>query len=492
MKTKFTIILGLAALLALSGCNGESNLSQDSLTSGDDSNPTSTVDGLAPQPGEEIYEDKLIYDLGAEAPYNVSVRVELDQEISGVRSGRVRALDTEFAYNEGILTLAGSFLTQIGSGEKDLELTLADESLENVPAIFATKVIKTAQEFQDINNNLTGIYVLGNDIDLGTIAYFQPLGYFYDETNINNEYFHGILEGNGHTVSNARVYYASSTTSSEDAYYGDSMFTDPAHQSGNNIGLFQIIGSSGIVRNVHFDSIRVRARTIAGVIAGNNSGLIENCLVTNSKVQMGTHFYDNDCNAGGVVGIVAASGIIRNTVTLMGSGDITLPNTFMDYSDDYVGKEGNGWDHSADPNNTDPWWQFANVDRPLMSYDENGENPVDTGTKEIDSNGSRSNGMYAFAGKTWGLIENSFALGYTITPYESTARPINFTQTHLTSVKPKSGTTDMGSVTNSGTKTMEELQQASLYADYDPNIWEIVDGYDPELQSPIIHFTLAE
>jgi hypothetical protein len=201
---------------------------------------------------------------------------------------------------------------------------------------------------------------------------------------------------------------------------------------------------------------------------------------------MGTHFYDNDCNVGALAGIIAASGTIRNSVSLMASGSITVPNTFMDYSDDYVGKIGNGWDHSSQPGNTDPWWQFANVDRPKMNYDENGENPTDSGTKEIDSNGSRSNGVYAFAGKTWGTIQNSFALGYNITPYESTARAINFTQTHLFSLKPKSGTTDMGTVTNSGTKTAAELQSVSLYADYNTSVWELSDGTDPMLKAPLI------
>ncbi len=479
---KSILLLTLVALLGLTGCDGNSNPSDSNGGSGS----TSEGAGVTPQAGDPLYDDKLVYDLGAEAPYNVSVRYEATKTLAGVRSGRTRAADSEFHYGDGILTLAGTFLSQIGSGEKDVEVIFSDESTDTIPAIFATKVITTAQQFQDINENLTGVYVLGADIDLSTIFNFEPLGYFFDETNINNEYFHGILEGNGYTVSNAKVYYASSTISSEEMYYGDSLFTHAAHQTGNNIGIFQIIGSSGIVRNVHFDNIRVRARTIAGVIAGNVSGLVENCLVTNSRVQMGTHFYDNDCNVGALAGIIAASGTIRNSVSLMASGSITVPNTFMDYSDDYVGKIGNGWDHSSQPGNTDPWWQFANVDRPKMNYDENGENPTDSGTKEIDSNGSRSNGVYAFAGKTWGTIQNSFALGYNITPYESTARAINFTQTHLFSLKPKSGTTDMGTVTNSGTKTAAELQSVSLYADYNTSVWELSDGTDPMLKAPLI------
>lgn len=437
--------------------------------------------------GDTIYQNRLIYDKSVE-PYNVSYELKSDKKITGISSGRANATKDEYGKTKQVLTLSGSFMEQIGSGEKDIVVTYEDNSKETIDAMIATKVITTADEFQAINDNLKGIYVLGNDIDLSSISNFEPLGRFYTETSTKNDYFHGILDGNGYTVSNARVYYASSTESSQDVYNGDSLFSEECHQLGNNIGLFQIIGSSGVVRNVRFDNIKVRGRSIVGVIAGNCSGLIENCIITDTcKAQMGTHFYDNDCNVGGAVGIVSASGTVQNVISLVTS--VSMPSIFTDYSNDYVGKIGNGWDHPS-TETSDAWWKYANVDRPLMDYSSG--SPVDTGRKEIDSNGTQSNGIYAFAGKTWGIIEDCYAVKFTNYPYEGTARDVNFTQTHLASVKPGSGDTDLGYVANSGVKTLSELEEASLYGAFDNEIWSINDGSIPSIKCPIIQSYVAE
>lgn len=437
--------------------------------------------------GDTVYEDKIIYDSSKEA-YAVSVKLDKNKSVTAVSCGRAKGDKLEFGVKNQVLTLQGSFMEQIGSGEKQITVTYSDDSKEKIDALIATKVITTAQEFQDINENLKGVYVLGNDIDLSSIPNFEPLGYYYDETSTKNDYFHGILEGNGYTVKNANVYYCSSTTSAEEVYNNNSLFKEECHQSGNNIGLFQIIGSSGVVRNVVFDNIKVRGKTIVGVVAGNVSGLVENCIITETcSAQMGTHFYDNDCNMGGVAGIVAGSGIIRNTICL--TSNLTLPNTFKDYSSDYIGKIGNGWDHTAQEGNTDPSWQFANVDRPLMNYSSG--SPVDSGAKEIDSNGVQTNGKYAFAGKTWGVIENCYAISYTNTVYEGQSRDICFTQTHLAANKPGSGDTDLGTVIDSYVKTAAELKDSTLYAAYDTNVWNITNGNYPTLSYPVIKTYIA-
>ncbi len=437
--------------------------------------------------GDTIYEDRIIYDTSKES-YSVSVKLESDKKIASVSCGRAKSKANEFGFKDNILTLQGLFMEQIGSGEKEIIVTFKDDTKEKIPAIIATKVITTAAEFQAINDNLKGVYVLGNDIDLSSISNFEPLGRFYEETSTKNDYFHGILEGNGYTVKNAKVYYCSSATSSEEVYWGNSLFTEDCHKSGNNIGLFQIIGSSGIVRNVVFDNIKVRGKTIVGVVAGNISGTLENCVITSScSASMGTHYYDNDCNLGGVAGIVAASGVVKNVVSL--TSDVVLPNEFMDYNADYIGKIGNGADHTTEANNTDPSWKYWNVDRPLMDYSSG--SAVSTNKKEIDSNGVQTNGKYAFAGKTWGSISDCYALKFTNNVLEGTARDICFTQTHLAANKPGSGDTNLGMVTNCAVLTDAELKSSSYYNGYDNTIWKIVDGQYPTLNYPLISSYVA-
>lgn len=478
-------LLALSLISSLISCGGGN---QNQTSTPENTGTSETVGTPTFKAGDTIFEDKIIYDSSKEA-YDVSVKIDSDKAISQITCGRAKGVPGDFGLKDGVLTIKGSFMSQIGTGEKEIVVTFADNSKVRVEALIATKVITTAQEFQDINNNLKGIYVLGNDIDLGSISNFEPLGRFYEETSTKNDYFHGILEGNGYTVKNAQVHYCSSPTSSQDVYYGGSLFKEECHKSGNNIGLFQIIGSSGVVRNVVFDNINVRGKTIVGVIAGNVSGLVENCVVTSScTAAMGTHYYDNDCNIGAVAGIVAGSGIVRNTVSF--TKNIILPSEFMDYSDDYIGKIGNGSDHTAQEGNTDPSWKYWNVDRPLMDYSTG--TAVSTNKKELDSNGVQSNGKYAFAGKTWGLIENCYALKFTNNVFESPARDICFSQTHLAINKPASGDVDLGTITNSNVKTDEELRTLATYSTFDGNIWNLKEGAYPSLNYPLIQSYIAE
>jgi len=445
--------------------------------------------------GATIYQEKLIYEAGiktdeedtenkTEATKETFTFYELKEEkkVKAINWGRIKAESGEYFTVGKILGLSSKFLSKVSTGEQKITVEFKDDSFEIVNAFIATKVIKTAEDFQNINEDLQGYYVLGNDIDLSSIANFEPLGYFFgDETNPNNSYFHGILEGNGHTVKNAKVYYSNSPSNNFDVYNKVGGFKSDAHRAGDNIGLFQIIGSSGVVRNVKFSNIDVRGRTIVGVIAGNNSGTIENCIIDDQcSAIMDTHFYDNDCNTGAVAGIVAASGSIRNTVSLTSS--ITVTGIYTDYDDKYKGEIGNGWDHSSEKGNTDNTWKFCGVDRKVMDYSDP-DNPVGKETNEQDSNGSNSNGIYAFAGKTWGTIESSYALQFDITPHEGTARPVNFTQTHLGTLKPTSGDDEMGTVTSSGCLTAEELKSASKYTTFDNTVWKIEEGSLPSLVS---------
>lgn len=473
-KKALYVALGiLVSGLGLTGCNGGSQ-------------------GFSISTGDTVYEKTLVYDRSVEEAYNVGVKLSLDEGISvtGVKLGRKQAEEGQFGYKDGVLSLSGEFLKELSTQEKELTVTLSNEKNVKVPAIIATKVIKTAEEFQAINDNLNGIYVLGNDIDLSSISNFEPLGWYYSETDTNNSYFHGVLEGNGYKVKNARVHYNNVVDNNSQVYNGSSLFTNDAHKAGDNIGLFQVIGSSGVVRNVVFDNISVYGRTICGVIAGNVMGSVSNCVVTSScEVKGGTHFYDDDCNIGGAFGIVAGSGNVTNCVST--TINVTLPDVYTDYDSTYIGKIGNGWDHTDKADNTDPTWKYANVDKPLMNYDNSGT-ASDSGTKAKDSNGSLTNGIYSFAGKTWGTVSNCYSASWTQTPYESAARSVYFSQTHVGKNKPGSGATDMGQLISCSALSMDDLKNVDLYSGFDSNVWKLENGSLPTLKAPLIISAVAE
>ena len=73
--------------------------------------------------------------------------------------------------------------------------------------------ITTTAEFNAIRNDLSGHYILANDIDLSGFSNFEPIGRFEplldapedEETPKLELAFTGVFDGNGHTISLARM-----------------------------------------------------------------------------------------------------------------------------------------------------------------------------------------------------------------------------------------------------------------------------------------------
>jgi len=461
--------LALLALGALTACNEQS---------------------VHLDPAANIFDGANVY-FESGSTENLSAKIALDGSISEVACGRTKAASGEYSYSDGVLTLAGNFIKAItGSGEKTVTVTTSSGK-KALNALVCTKVISTADQFQAINTDaasLAGTYVLANDIDLTSIDNFEPLGWYVSEQDPNNAYFHGILEGNGHTIKNGKVYYSDSVASNYNVYSeSGTRFSHAGHINGDNIGLFQVIGSSGIVRNVNFSNIKVRGRTIVGVIAGNVMGTVQNCFVDAScSVEMGTHFYDDDCNMGGCFGIVAGSGNVSNVISRVtnltigstgsasfGGVAIEKGGIYLDFDDVYKGKTGNGWDH-GDNNPDINWWKYCGVDRDYATT-------TGLSGKAIDSNGSQSNGEYAFVGKCWGTVSSCVAQTFKITPMDGSARTVNFGQTHIGINKPTSGASDMGTLTNNQLLSLEDMKLAAKYSAFDGTVWKIADGALPTL-----------
>ena len=124
-------------------------------------------------------------------------------------------------------------------------------------------LIKTADDLNNIRNNtdasgnITGKYILMNDIDLSSYANWDPIGDF--DTDIS---FTGTLDGNGYVVKNLTI-----NRPTEDG-----------------VGLFAIIGdvntmSGGEVKNLGLENVDVEGNNGAAGLADGNVGNIDNCYV---------------------------------------------------------------------------------------------------------------------------------------------------------------------------------------------------------------------
>ena len=131
--------------------------------------------------------------------------------------------------------------------------------------------ITTAKQLQDINNDLSGCYVLTADIDLAQVD-FAPIG-----GDAETGSFSGVFDGNGHTISNLNVF------------------------AGKYAGLFGC--NEGVIKNVVLKDVNVYgSRYVGGVVAENTSyGTVSACTVQSGNVRSDGSV--SEINIGGICGI---------------------------------------------------------------------------------------------------------------------------------------------------------------------------------------------
>ena len=448
--------------------------------------------GSSYKKGDKIYQERILFDTSDESARDASIYLGVKSKVSSVKLGRN---EIKFRYtNKLVLTLPATELKAVGPGEKTANVTFSNGKKVSVEILNANKFIKTANDLQSIGDSkkaCEGVYVLANDIDCSSIDNFEPIGEYFDETDPNNFYFHGILDGDGYAIKNVTCSYSDSPVgpsgggynSNYDVYSGNPKFESDAHKAGDNIGIFQVIGSSGVVRNITFDNCDVHGRTIVGVVAGNIMGRAENLLIkSNCSVKMDTHFYDDDCNTGAAFGIVAGSGNVQNVISL--TSNISMLGIYEDYAAKYIGEIGNGWDHSGTAGNTDPWWRFVSVSKEIPG----------TTTKITDSNGKLSNGIYSVVGKCWGTVLNSVGASFTVVPYGETGYTAAFGHTHNEINKPDSGGGELGMIDNCAVYSSSDLKKVETYSQYQfsEDAWNFEEGSFPSLKENINRFEIAK
>lgn len=144
--------------------------------------------------------------------------------------------------------------------------------------------ISTAQQLNNIRNDITANYVLLNDIDLNVSPYNEGTGW------IPIGYFGGVLDGNGHIINSLMVNLSGSS----------------------NGGFISNMKALGEVKNVGFVSVNLKGGAYTGIIASINNGKINNSYTTGALVYAGAYL----TQAGGIAGANNASGIISNVYNL--------------------------------------------------------------------------------------------------------------------------------------------------------------------------------
>lgn len=123
---------------------------------------------------------------------------------------------------------------------------------------------------------------------------WQPMPANVKDTDGNDAGYTGVFDGNGATIK-LNVDKSADT-------------------SGNNVGLFSIIGNGGEVNNVTTDG-SITGKKYVGGICGTNEGTISNC---NNKADVKATLY----YAGGIAGYCESSGKIQFSGAMTNSGKI--------------------------------------------------------------------------------------------------------------------------------------------------------------------------
>ncbi|MCL2020237.1 MAG: hypothetical protein FWG70_10845, partial [Oscillospiraceae bacterium] len=189
-----------------------------------------------------------------------------------------KALNLEIS----ILGTGGKITIKDFNYASSYKIAFADGSMVECIDFINPIEIGTAQQLDDVRNNLLGYYRLTADLDLTGIDW-TPIG-------TNSVPFNGSFDGNGFTVSNLSVNLPAT----------------------DYVGLFG--RNNGVIKNTNLENVNVTGRNYVGGLAGSNSGLINNSSVSGVSNVTGTTDY-----IGGFVG--SNSGRILNsfsTVTTQG------------------------------------------------------------------------------------------------------------------------------------------------------------------------------
>ena len=247
------------------------------------------------------------YELENPSDVEISFRAKEIQKVSF----KYRVLeDDEYDFDDNVLTVKKSVFAGETAGDKRLRVFVGNKYVE-ISVRVVTKVIYTTTDFNNIRNNMNGVYVLGADIDFGGAAFF-PIGKSLDGGSSST--FEGIFDGMGHSIKNLAIYAHDNSLGEDGAGQGPSLGNEVENGRNYNNGIFMSTGGSAQIINTNFINIKVVCQGLGGTIAGANGGLIKNCFVTCSLST-----YGDMERAGGICAINGSSdaaGRIENCVVV--------------------------------------------------------------------------------------------------------------------------------------------------------------------------------
>jgi hypothetical protein len=132
-------------------------------------------------------------------------------------------------------------------------------SFNVTPAAAALSFIYSADDLNNVRNNLTGYYVLLKDIDMAASAFRNELD---GHRTYYSADFRGTFDGNGHTISNLTISSSGATSVSLDAPRGQ--------RQGPKLESVNITGNDNVGALVGYsNSSTVTDCTVSGSVTGN-------------------------------------------------------------------------------------------------------------------------------------------------------------------------------------------------------------------------------
>lgn len=162
--------------------------------------------------------------------------------------------------------------------------------------------IRDWHDLHQVRHDLTGSYVLMNDLDSTTAGYrdlagptandgkgWEPIGQAqFLEDGIVGEPFRGTFDGRGHEIRDVFM----------------------ARPDENTVGLFGILGEEGAVRNVGATGVNVTGHAYVGALAAANLGAVSNSYSTGSV--------RGHSGVGGLVGVNSHIGTVSSSYSTAG------------------------------------------------------------------------------------------------------------------------------------------------------------------------------
>ncbi len=146
--------------------------------------------------------------------------------------------------------------------------------------------IATARQLQEMKKDLSGHYVLVNDIDASETATWDN-GKGFSPIGDSEHPFTGTFDGQGHAINGLKI--------------------DRFGQITRNIALFGFTGEKALIKNVFVRNASVKGCDYVGILVGMNQGAISHCHVSGKVSGSGSFGGLVGCNAKGRISHCSAA-----------------------------------------------------------------------------------------------------------------------------------------------------------------------------------------